>query len=220
MQQCSSAIAAMGRVRFAVGVSLCACILLQATPATARDEGAFPEAQAASSTTGVITGTITDGSGAVLPEVTVTISGAALMAPRTVVSGSEGLYRFPALPPGEYSLAFAREGFTKVNRDGIYVGLGFTATVDVELGLNTFRQDLSVIGGSTVVDKESAAVSANFSARLLSDLPTSRSMFAILSLTPAVHVARIEVGGSSGEAGGQYAAVRDARRKQTDGRGY
>ena len=82
---------------------------------------------------------------------TVTISGAALIGPRTVVSGSEALYRFPALPPGEYSLVFAREGFTRVNRDGIYVGLGFTATVDVELGLATFRQDLSVIGQAGTV---------------------------------------------------------------------
>ena len=111
MQQCSPAIAAIDRLRSAVGVSLCACVLLQATSATAHDEGAFPEAQATSSTTGAITGTITDGSGAVLPEVTITISGAALMRPRTVVSGSEGLYRFPALPPGEYLAGIRARGF-------------------------------------------------------------------------------------------------------------
>ena len=115
MQQCSSAFAAMDRLPSVVGVLLGACVLLQAASATADDESAFPEPQATSSTTGAITGTITDGSGAVLPEVTITISGGALIGPRTVVSGSEGLYRFPALPPGEYSLVFAREGFTKVS---------------------------------------------------------------------------------------------------------
>ena len=94
LQLCSPAIAALDCFRSAVGVSLCACVLLQATSATAHDEGAFPEVQTTSSTTGAITGTITDGSGAVLPGATITISGAALIGPRTVVSGSEGLYRF------------------------------------------------------------------------------------------------------------------------------
>ena len=101
----------MDRFRSAVGVSLCACVLLQATSAVAHNEVAFPEAQATSSTTGAITGTITDGSGAVLPGATITISGAALMGPRTVFSGSEGLYRFPALPPGEVLAGIRARGF-------------------------------------------------------------------------------------------------------------
>jgi hypothetical protein len=43
-------------------------------------------------------------------------------------------------------------------------------------------------------------VTANFDARELSDLPTSRSIFALLSATPAVHVGRFEVGGTAGDA--------------------
>ena len=43
-------------------------------------------------------------------------------------------------------------------------------------------------------------MTANFNARELSDLPTSRSIFAILSATPAVHVGRFDIGGTAGDA--------------------
>ena len=196
----------MDRFCSAVAVSLFVCTLLERTPAAAHDARTFAEAQAAGSTTGAITGTVTDSSGAVLAEVAIAVSGVALIAPRTVTSGSDGLYRIPALPPGEFSLEFTREGFKKARRDRIYVGLGFTATIDVQLGLERVHQDLTIVGGSTIIDTQSAAVSANFNARLLSDLPTSRSVFAILSATPAVHVARVEIGGTSGDASAPYAA--------------
>jgi len=182
-----------------------AFVALHVTPLVARSGVGFLPAQTVASTAGAITGTITDASGAVLSGVTIAISGVALMGTRTTTSSSEGLYRFPAVAPGEYSLVFTRQGFKKATLDGIHVDLGFTATVDVQLGLGMVEEDVTVIGGSDVVDTRSTASGANFNARQLSDLPTSRSMFAILSATPAVHVARIEVGGSSGDSGA-YAA--------------
>jgi hypothetical protein len=196
----------MDRLWSALVVSLFAFFVLQATSMAAHGEVAFLRAQTGSSTAGAITGTITDASGAALSGVTIAISSVALMGTRTTGSSSGGVYRIPALPPGEYSLVFTRQGFKKAKRDGIYVGLGFTATVDVQLGLESLQEDLTVVGRSTVVDKHSTAISANFNARQLSDLPTSRSVFAILSATPGVHVARIEVGGSSGDAASLYAA--------------
>jgi hypothetical protein len=177
-----------------------AVLVLQVVAAVAHAGGRAPRAQTTSSTGGGITGTITDATGAVLSGVTVTISGTALMGTRTVTSSSEGLYRFPAVPPGDYSLLFSRQGFTKSTRDGIHVGSGFTATVDVMLAVEGLQADLTVVSGSTIIDQQSTAMSTHFTARQLSDLPTSRSVFGILSATPAVHVGRFEVGGGSGEA--------------------
>jgi hypothetical protein len=59
-------------------------------------------AQTAGATTGAIEGTVTDTSGAVLPGVTVTAAGDALMALRTTVSATDGTYRMSGLPPGIY----------------------------------------------------------------------------------------------------------------------
>jgi Carboxypeptidase regulatory-like domain len=84
-------------------VSLFALLVLQVMPAAAGARGAVPGAQTASSTAGAITGKITDATGAVLSGVTVALSGSALMGTRTATSTSEGFYRFPAVPPGEYS---------------------------------------------------------------------------------------------------------------------
>src|SRR5262245_44277883 len=157
-------------------------------------------AQTLSSTAAVITGRITDSTGAVLSGVIVALSGDALMGTRTSTSSSDGSYRFLAVPPGEYSLLFARQGFTRATRDGIHAGPGFTATVDVTLSVEGLHADVTVGSGSTSIDKHSTAVATNFNARELSDLPSSRSIFAIVSATPAVHVGRFEVGGTAGDA--------------------
>jgi Carboxypeptidase regulatory-like domain/TonB dependent receptor len=161
---------------------------------------ALAGAQTPGSTAATITGRITDATGGVLSGVTVALSGDALMGTRTATSTSDGFYRFPAVPPGEYSLVFSRQGFTRTSRDGIHVGPGFTATVDVTLSVEGVHADVTVARGSTIIDKHSTAVAANFNAQELSDLLTSRSIFAILSATPAVHVGRFEVGGTAGDA--------------------
>ena len=186
-------------------VPLFAVFVLQVMATAAGAGGTLPRAQIASSTAGAITGTITDATGAVLSGVTVEISGGALIGTRTATSSSEGFYRFPAIPPGEYSLLFTRQGFTRATRDGIHVGPGFTGTVDVVLSVEGVQADFTVPSGSAVIDKRSAAISTNFNARQLSDLPTSRSIFAILAATPAVHVGRFEIGGTAGD-GSLYGA--------------
>ena len=54
--------------------------------------------------TGAITGKVTDEQGAGLPGVNLTLSGAALMGTRATVSDAAGNFRYPALPPGTYSV--------------------------------------------------------------------------------------------------------------------
>src|SRR5918999_1968919 len=75
-------------------------------------------------TTGSIVGTVADESGAVLPGVTVTLSGAGVAGTPTTVTGETGTYRFPALPPGTYRVSFSIAGFTTINREDIVVPLG------------------------------------------------------------------------------------------------
>ena len=60
---------------------------------------------------GRINGTVTDNTGAVLPGVTVTATSPALIQPQVQVTSAEGDFRFIALPPGVYELAFELAGF-------------------------------------------------------------------------------------------------------------
>ena len=188
-------------------VSLAACVVLQAS--TAASVCAAATGQTVGTSAGAINGQVTDASGGVLPGVTITISSDAVIGgrgSRTTVTDKEGSYRFQALSPGDYSLVFTLEGFRTLNRQDIHVGLGFTATVNVELDIAALNQSLSVEHKSPVIDTHSTAITINFAAGPLANLPGSRSTFAILSATPAVQVAHFEVGGGSGDGGGQYSA--------------
>ena len=79
--------------------------------------------------TGSIVGTVRDATGAVLRAVDITISGPALMTPRKDSTDADGSYRFVNLPTGEYTLAYAQQGFAASERT-VPVSLAFTATVD------------------------------------------------------------------------------------------
>ena len=70
-------------------------------------------------TTGEIIGTVADESNAVLPGVTVTIRGAGVAGAPSVTTSEVGAYRFPALPPGDYDLEFALQGFGTLRRERI-----------------------------------------------------------------------------------------------------
>ena len=124
----------------------------------------------------------------------------------TAVTNGEGLYRFPALAPGEYTLVVTLNGFKAVRREGIHVGLGFTATVDVELQIATLQDNVIVERNSPVIDKQSTAIGATFDARQLADLPSARSMWAIQAATPAVYVARFDVSANATGPGGAFSA--------------
>src|SRR5256714_10280180 len=66
--------------------------------------GAF--GQTVSTTTGAINGKITDTSGAVMPGVTVTITSPSMQGTRTDTTGADGIYRFSAIPPGDYTVRY------------------------------------------------------------------------------------------------------------------
>ena len=64
-----------------------------------------------SATTGSINGKVSDATGGVLPGVTVTITSPSMQGTRTDSSGTDGGFRFPAVPPGDYKLTFELAGF-------------------------------------------------------------------------------------------------------------
>ena len=160
--------------------------------------------QTASTNGGAINGRVTDATGAVLPHVTVTISGDALMGTQSAVTTEEGLFRFPVVPPGEYTLAFALDGFENITQRA-FVTIGFTATVNAELGIASVKDSVVVERRAPVVDRQSTAVSTSFTAYQLGNLPGARSMGAILAATPAVQMTRFDVGGNT-ELTGIYGA--------------
>ena len=148
------------------------------------------------STTGSINGKVADSSGAVLPGVTVTASSPSLMGVQTAVSDTSGNYRFPALPPGSYTVTFDLPGFNTLKRENIQIAMGFTATVNVELAVASLQETVTVTGDSPVIDTSNTRVQQNFKLEALQEIPNARDMWSLLAVTPAVQMSRIDVGGN------------------------
>jgi hypothetical protein len=165
-----------------------AVCLLASTHAFAQGGGA--------STTGSINGKVADTSGGVLPGVTVTASGPSMMGSQTSVTDTGGLYRFPALPPGTFTVTYELPGFNTLKRDGIIISMGFTATVNVELAVASLQETVTVTGASPVIDTSATRVQQNFKLEALQDIPNSRDLWSLLAVTPAVTMGRIDVGGN------------------------
>jgi hypothetical protein len=164
---------------------------------------AVSASQLAGAGTGSVVGVVRDATDTLVPDVIVTIAGRTLMAPRTTRSRADGGYYFPALPPGDYVLAFASPGFANVERE-VHVGLGFTLTIDVTLTVARQREEVVV---SDALDRYSAAISQTFDSRQLAALPSSRSMGGLFALTHALALPVAEVGGGTGiVTGGGYGA--------------
>ena len=86
--------------------------------------------------TGVLTGTVQDADGLVLPGVTVMVTSPALQGDRTTVTDENGVYVVRGLPPGIYRLVFELSGMRNVQAEQ-RVDLGLTAQVDAKMQLAT-----------------------------------------------------------------------------------
>jgi len=158
------------------------------------------------SSTGTIQGRVSDSQGAVLPGVTVTATSPALIQPQTTVTSETGNYRFPAVPPGTYSVSYELAGFNTFKREAIAIGLGFTAQVNVELALATLQETVTVSGASPVIDTSTTRIQQNFKMEQLQSLPNGRDMWALLAVTPSVQMGRIDVGGNRAGTQTAYSA--------------
>src|SRR5687767_3503520 len=136
-----------------------------------------------------LTGTVRDGSGGVLPGVTVEASSPALIQKtRTAVTDGSGQYRIVDLVPGTYSLTFTLPGFSSVKRDGIELTGNQTLTIPVDLRVGGIEETITVTGESPVVDVQSATRQLVMSDELISTIPATRAAGALLNATPGIVV--------------------------------
>jgi hypothetical protein len=146
--------------------------------------------------TGQIFGKVTDGSGAVLPGVTVTLNSPALIQPETAVTSESGGYQFPRIPIGTYSVTFDLTGFKKTVHDDVVIVAGFNASIDVRMEISSLQETVTVTGESPVVDTRSTALAASFSKEALDKIPSARDPWVILEQTPGVMMSGSNVGGN------------------------
>jgi hypothetical protein len=118
-----------------------------------------------------INGTVTDSSGAIIPDVKVTATNTETGRNFPGLSNEVGAYQIANLPVGHYTLRFEREGFTALQRVGIDLQIGQTSSINVTLKVGTTAQTIVVNGGVPLINTEEGTVSTNLTAAAMTDLP-------------------------------------------------
>ncbi|MEA2491336.1 MAG: hypothetical protein QOH21_3128 [Acidobacteriota bacterium] len=146
---------------------------------------------------GSIYGRVTAGDGAVLPGVTVTLTGVG--APQVTVTDTQGNFRFPNLSPARYDLKADLAGYGSAGRSEVAVGIGQNA--EVSFALNPALKETITVVGASLLDERRIATGTSVSQRELDQVPTVRDPWGLLQQTPGVLMDRNNIGGS--ESGSQ-----------------
>src|SRR5215831_1329986 len=144
---------------------------------------------------GELVGRVLDEQGGVLPGVTVTLRGPAMMGASTANTNDRGMYRFPAVPSGTYTVTFELVGFSTLVRADIVVPVRQTVTVDSQLKMAKVQETITVKGESPVVDVENAKVGERLDSQTLQSVPTSRSVFGSATILPGMVMVRQDPAG-------------------------
>jgi len=127
----------------------------------------------AQSNRATITGTVTDTSGAIVPGVDVTATNTGTNVPMKTVSNQDGIYVIPNLFPGQYSVAFKRDGFETLVRPSVTLESTEVARIDATLKVGAVTQTVTVTTEAPVLDLERPSESTNMNGQVVTDLPLS-----------------------------------------------
>jgi hypothetical protein len=126
---------------------------------------------AQTSSTGALTGRITDPSGAVVPNATVTATSLDTAQARTATTGADGSYTFSLLPPGNYKLKIEVAGFKAVEVSSVSVLVTETEVLDRALEVGATAQTITVEGAVEAVQTTSSTLGAVLTTRTVTELP-------------------------------------------------
>jgi hypothetical protein len=135
--------------------------------------------------TSTLFGSVTDSSGAAVPNVRVTATNAGTRAAETATTNADGNFVFPNLRPGTYTLAAEAGGFKRFQQSNILLEVNQRARVDIALAVGEVREIVEVSGNVTTVDTFSSTVKEVVDANRMVDLPLNgRNALQLQALLP------------------------------------
>src|SRR5271167_1564857 len=143
-----------------------------------------------SSSTGALTGTVKDSSGAVVPNATVTATSVGTSQTRTSATDSNGTYKFGFLPPGPYKLKFEAAGFGATEVPSVTIVVTETDVFDETLQVGSTTQQVEVRAETEQVQTATSTLGTTVAGNTLSDIPlTARNYSTVLGLAAGANVA-------------------------------
>jgi Carboxypeptidase regulatory-like domain len=153
-------------------VSLLVCLLLVSGMAFAQGVGA----------SGSITGTVTDPSGAVMTNATVTATDAEKGLKRATTTDNNGRYEIPGLLPSIYNVSAEHSGFQTSISKGVTINVGQTTTLDFHMKVSGTAESVEVTTEPPVVDTERGHQAETINQQYIQDLPINRRDYLTFSL--------------------------------------
>lgn len=138
---------------------------------------------------GTLTGSVRDASGAVVPNAELTLTLTKTGSSYKAISNGRGLFTFPALNPGSYTLSASAASFRTFRQSGITVSVGNTTALPIVLQVGSATDTITVNANSSQLQTESSDIGTTVPTKLLEDLPlqfngTVRNPLQFITLTP------------------------------------
>ena len=157
-------------------------------------------------TFGEITGQITDASGAVVTGATIRVTNAATNANRQAVSNEAGVYSFPSLAPGTYSVRVEKPGFKTAASQNVQLQVQQTVRLDFALAVGQVSETIEVTASAALLQSENSTVGTVIENRRIVELPLNgRNYLQLVSLSPNVTTASPSAGQAGSRQGGDRA---------------
>jgi hypothetical protein len=154
----------------------------------------LPGVLAAQSTTnGAISGTVTDTTGAVLPDIIVNLKSTEKGFTNSTKTNGQGFYQFPLLEPGTYAITMSAPNF-RTSTATTTVSVGSTAIVNAKLEVGAAGTTVEVTSEAALLQTESAEISTTFNAREIAEVPNPGNDLSFVAQTAAGSVMNTGMG--------------------------
>ncbi len=167
-----------------------ALILFLAAPAAAQEQR------------GSIEGTVKDSTGGVLPGVAVEARSPAMVGVSTAVTSTDGIFRFPALAPGRYTVTATLEGFKPAAQENILLELGQLLKVNLTLQVGGVTENVQVTAEAPLIDVRQNSSGANVQQEIIARVPKGRDFTTVITaaagITDEARSFGIQIDGASG----------------------
>ena len=144
----------------------------------------------AQKTTGIVTGQVTDASGAAVPNASVTLSNASEGFNRTTNTNQQGEYTFDSVPVGSYNLVAETPNFKQFKAERVVVNVSTTTRLDAQLSVGNVSEVVTVSADAVQVQTDSGSLGTIVDGQQVKELPLNgRSFVELTQLGPGISAA-------------------------------
>ncbi|NWF84500.1 MAG: carboxypeptidase regulatory-like domain-containing protein [Bryobacteraceae bacterium] len=149
--------------------------------------GLFSAAACAQTFFGSVVGTVTDPTGAAIPQATVTLTNLGTSDRRTMQTDADGGYQFVNLTPGQYRLEVEKPGFRRMVREPITVEVQSAVRIDAGMVVGDVSQTVEVSAQTPLLETQNTSLGQVVEARKVLEMPLNgRNVFGLVALVPGV----------------------------------